>query len=136
MVKGLRRFKKRLTRDVPEAVREAAKKALAQGAAELVAEMKRRAPVESGDLRESIGWTWGDAPKGAMVIGEVRNPASKGDLRITIYAGGGDVYYHWFQEFGTKNMPANPFFFPTYRGQKRRVKGRVTRAINKAIRES
>ena len=41
-----------------------------------------------------------------------------------------------FQEFGTKDMPDNPFFFPVWRARKRRVKSRLTRNINKAIKEA
>lgn len=89
-------------------------------------------PVESGALRDSIGWTWGDAPSGAISLGK----AKAGRLSITIYAGGGEAFYAWFQEFGTVNMPANPFFFPSYRKLRRKAKGRVTRKINKAIRSS
>jgi len=36
------------------------------------------------------------------------------------------------QEFGTKNMPANPFFYPAWRANKTRVRGAITRAIRKA----
>lgn len=36
------------------------------------------------------------------------------------------------QEFGTQNMPANPFFFPAWRANRTRVKGNITRALRKA----
>lgn len=36
------------------------------------------------------------------------------------------------QEFGTKNMPANPFFFFAYRQRKRAAKANISRAISKA----
>lgn len=35
------------------------------------------------------------------------------------------------QEFGTKDMPANPFFYPSYRLRKSLVKSNITRAIRK-----
>ena len=42
---------------VPDIARAAAAKAMEEGAADVVAEMKRLAPEISGDLRDSINWT-------------------------------------------------------------------------------
>lgn len=135
MVKGLTEFNRRWSA-IPVNVRKAARETLEQNAEELVSEMKRVAPKGvSLDLVNSIGWTWGDAPEGAMVIGTVGGKEYS-TLRVTIYAGGADAFYAVFQEFGTKDMPANPFFYPVWRTRKRRVKSRLTRNINKAIKES
>ncbi len=135
MVKGLAEFNRRWGA-IPAKVRQAARETLEQNAEEIVADMKRVAPKgESLDLVNSIGWTWGDAPEGSTVIGTVGGKEYS-TLRITIYAGAGDAFYARFQEFGTKNMPANPFFFPVWRTRKRRVKSRLTRNINKAIKEA
>lgn len=130
-VLGMARLRRQLTVDIPRSVTKAARDALALGAAELVDEMRRLVPVDKGDLRDSIGWTFGDAPAGALVL----DTMGGGDtLKVTVYAGGRDAFYAWFQEFGTKNMAPNPFFFPSYRKMKRRIKSRITRSINKAIR--
>lgn len=132
MVKGLAQFQRRWDA-IPRAVLKAARDTLEQNAEEIVKDMRRGAPVgESGDLLLSINWTWGDAPKGSMVVGTVGGNEYS-TLRITIYAGGGDAFYARFQEFGTKNMSANPFFYPVWRARRRRVKSRLTRNINKAI---
>lgn len=131
MVEGLAKLNARFDA-IPAKVREAAKAELERSAADIVATMKRFAPAETGQLRESIGWTWGDAPKGSMKIGTVGGK-QYGSLSITIYAGGSGAFYGRFQEFGTKKMRANPFFFPAYRAHKKKVKARLTRAINKAI---
>lgn len=134
MVHGLDRLKARFDA-IPARVREAARLELEKSAQEIVDTMKRFAPAESGALRESIGWTWGDAPSGSMTIGTVRG-SEYGTMRITIYAGGKDAFYARFQEFGTKNMAANPFFFPAWRAKKKKVRSRLSRAISKAIREA
>lgn len=121
------------------------KRALAHSADEIVAFMKRLAPVlknpddrrRAGALRDSIAWTWGKAPEGSFVIGEVRSSDIAGDLTITIYAGGPDdeAFYARFIEFGTQSMKAQPFFYPAYRAMRKRAKSRITRAINKAAKK-
>jgi HK97 gp10 family phage protein len=149
-----------MTVTIPEVIRDAAKRALVKGAEELVAEMRRMAPEKDGHLKRSINWTFGNAPKGALAIDTLGAKGSS--LRITIYAGGPtltkkirkdtagfvkrlsrrigvvgaipDYDYAFAQEFGTKHMAPNPFFYTSYRKLKRRIKSRITREINKAIR--
>ena len=142
MVQGLASLNRKMTVTIPAKVREAVAKALEQGATEIVNFAKALVPVDSGALRDSIGWTWGDAPKGSITIGKVAR-RKDGDMVITIYAGtrskdlgNMDAFYARFVEFGTQNMTARPFFYPAYRTVKRRVKGRVTRNMRKAIKEA
>jgi hypothetical protein len=123
-----------------------------QGADEIVALAKSLCPADSGDLRESIGWTWGDAPRGALAIATVTRYTRGGsgsENKITIYAGNADAFYARFVEFGTAAhkagglyagatipaIPASPFFYVSFRANSRKVKGRITRAINKAAKE-
>ena len=110
-----------------------------KGAEEIVQLMRQWVPKDSGAGAASINWTWGEAPKGAMTLGTYKGNA-RGSLQITIYAGGqtplGDAFYLRFQEFGTVKMRANPFFYPAFRARRIRAKSRITRAINKAIKEA
>ena len=123
---------------VPDIARAAAANAMEEGAAELVAEMKRLAPVQSGALRDSIGWTWGDVPAGSFTIADVRSGKNAGEqyatLRIRIYAGSREAYYARWQEFGTKNQPAQPFFHVTWRKEKAKFLNRIRAAVRAAIR--
>ena len=131
-IQGVDRLKRKL-RALPDAAREEIAKAMEQSANEIVALMKSLVPVDTGDAQMSISWTWGDAPKGSMVLGKVRQGGKgAGNLVITIFAGGGEAFYARFLEFGTKSMPARPFFYPSWRALRRRVRGRTTRAINKS----
>lgn len=145
---GLDRLRRKLTKTIPEAAQRRIKEAMEQSANEAVALMKSLAPKVSGDLADSIGWTWGDAPRGSIAI--ARSSRKSGNMRITIYAGGGDAYYARFVEFGTSphvngglyagsqhpGTPAQPFFYPGWRVVRRRVKGKVTRAIKAAAKEA
>lgn len=132
MVMGLKRLNRKLTVTIPEKVRQATRAAMEKGADEIVALMKSRVPVDDGDLRDSIGWTWGEAPKGSITIGKSR-PLKDGDELITIYAGNDKAYYARWVEFGTQKHTPQPYFYPSYRQLKRRTKSRVTREMKKAI---
>ncbi|ASY56488.1 HK97-gp10 family putative phage morphogenesis protein [Sinorhizobium sp. CCBAU 05631] len=140
MVEGLDSLKRKLTLAIPYRVRQRTRAAMEKGAGEIVAMAKSLAPVlsehdprrKAGALRDSIGWTWGDAPKGSIVLAQ---SASVDGERITIYAGDSEAFYARWVEFGTQKMPAIPFFFPSYRTLRKRVKGRITREMKKAIRE-
>ena len=112
-------------------------------AAEIVAEMKLLVPVDSGDLRDSIGWTWGDIPAGSFIIDEIRSGKNAGQqyatLRIKIYAGSREAFYARFIEFGTRTgVSAQPFFFAAYKkwGGKAKFRARVRAAIRKRIKEA
>jgi HK97 gp10 family phage protein len=131
MVKGLAELERRW-QAIPEAVRINTRAAMEDVATDLTEEMWSRAPYRTGVLAASIGWTWGLAPSGALTIGTVGGK-EYGTQRITIYAGGGDAFYVRFLEFGTVQMPAQPFFFPIWRARKRSVKSRISSAINRAI---
>ncbi|MGB0661325.1 MAG: HK97 gp10 family phage protein [Mangrovicoccus sp.] len=143
------RLKAQLER-TPEIAVQAAAQAMEEGADEIVAFMKSLVPVRSGDLRSSIAWTWGDAPKGSLVIDEIRSGRNAGmqyaTLRITFYVG---EWYGRLVEFGTSphaqpnrgtdhpGTTAKPFFYPAWRAKeasfKRKIKSAVRRAIKEAI---
>lgn len=138
MIRDAKRLEQKLTRSIPQAVRLRVREAMEKGAQEVVATMRGMAPDW---LRDKVNWTWGDAPAGAMVLG---NFAGGGDYRITFYVD--DYRAAWF-EFGTADrvqkstgrrvgrIVPQPFFWPAWRLNRRRVRSRITRAMNKAIRE-
>ena len=143
---GLTKLQQKLKR-LPLVVKEQIRKAMEQGAEEIVALAKSLVPVDSGALKDSIGWTWGRAPRGAMTLGTVQSVG--GDLTSTIYAGDDESFQARWVEFGTKPhtaggmfegatipaIPAQPFFFVSFRALRRRVRSRITRGINKAAKQ-
>lgn len=155
---GLQGLRKKL-RALPEAARIEIAAAMEAGAAEVVTLAKSLAPVESGDLQNSIGWTWGEPPKGSIVISRSRPVKNAGDMRITIYAGDDKAFYARWVEFGTAahslaksadrssrrraNLPgrqhpgarAKPFFYPAYRATRKKLRSRVSRAVTKAAKK-
>lgn len=111
-------------------------------AEKIVALAKNLCPVDSGDLRASIGWSFGDAPKGSVSIAS----GKVGNTRITIFAGNEKAYYARWVEFGTKaSSPdgkrphaatqAEPFFFPAWRALRKSVKSELAKAIRAAVKD-
>jgi HK97 gp10 family phage protein len=134
MVDGVSKFNARW-RAIPEKAKKQVRFAMEEAANDIVEEIWSIAPQgATGRLGASIGWTWGDAPKGSLTIGTVGGK-EYGTMRITIYAGGGDAFYARFLEFGTIKAPAHPFFFPVWRARRKRVKNRITRAVRQTIKK-
>lgn len=132
-VLGLERLNRK-AHAMPGVIKAAIRDALGQGAQEVVDLMKSLVPVDQGELRDSIGWTFGRPPKGSIAIGSI--PQDARDLlglRVTIFAGNDKAFYARWVEFGTAKNPAQPFFFVAWRALKRRVKSRITRAINREL---
>jgi hypothetical protein len=141
---GTEQLKSKMRR-FPAIVVAELRKALEQNAEEMVKLAKSIVPVDDGDLRESIGWTYGEAPAGSFAIGQVKaSGARASNLRITIYAGNERAFYARWVEFGTKahfqpnrgrqhpGTRATGFFYGSYRALRKRMKGRVTRALRKS----
>lgn len=127
-------------KQIPVTAVDAAAEAMEEGAKEIVAQMKAAAPVDQGDLRDGIGWTWGDVPKGSFTIAEVRSGQGKGDqyatLRIKIYAGANGTFWARFQEFGTVDNPGGqPFFFLTWKKNRARFRAEIRKRVLAAIKK-
>lgn len=160
---GVSKLKRKL-RALPAIAREEIHGALQESAAEMVATAKSFAPVKSGDLRNSIGYTFGKyTPENSNVrgVGVVGAKLNDPDLTVTIHAGDAKAFYAAFVEFGTAahtitpkrpggllnifgrtitkvehpGAAARPFFFPAWRLVKKKAKGRVSRATNKAAKK-
>ncbi|MFU0504118.1 HK97 gp10 family phage protein [Pseudaminobacter sp. NGMCC 1.201702] len=143
---GLDRLNRKLKK-LPAAAERAIREAMAAGADEIVAMMASLVSVDSGDLRGSIGWAFGEAPKGALKLATVK--AANGKTVITIYAGNSEAFYARWVEFGTAAhtaggmfngstipaIPASPFFYVSFRSLRRRTKSRITRAITQSAKQ-
>ncbi|TXI03387.1 MAG: HK97 gp10 family phage protein [Rhizobium sp.] len=139
-ITNLDRLNRKL-KQLPAVARELIRAEMAKAADEIVGMMKRLAPVlavpvkdrRSGALRDSIGWTWGAAPKGSVVVASVASKSD--DMRITIYAGNAEAYYARWVEFGTQKMRAHPYFYVSWRANKRRTVRRLGKAVRDAAKK-
>lgn len=115
---------------IPIAVRAAVLPALEKSGSELATAVRIFASgsKDSGALISSVAVTSGGD---VTPLGDVVGP-----LAVAVTAGNSEVDYGLHVEFGTVHSHAEPFFWPAYRASKRRVKGRIKRAIAKAVKES
>lgn len=152
---GLAKLDKKL-KNLPKQASSTIKLAMEKSADEIVSMMQSLVPKDSGELRDSIGWTWGKAPKGSTALAIAKSSLG-GDLTITIYAGNEEAYYAKWVEFGTaagikgqrstadtsrktgrivqrthSGTSAQPFFFVSWRANRKSTKARIRRAVNKA----
>lgn len=146
---GQAQFQARLRKTAIE-VKDEVRLAIAQGAEEVVAAQRRLAPVDDGDLRESIIWQWDNKRrvKYSQQLGGTGQGALRGlGFKAVITVGNTKVRYAHLVEFGTgphkqggkfkgtmhPGTVAQPFFFVGFRMTKNRVRKRIRLAINKAV---
>lgn len=150
MVKGVQSFKKRL-RDVPDNVRNEVVLSMQRLAERVTREMRAFNPLTDADIE--INWTWGDAPKGSVTLGTVRSGKNKGktydQIAITLYARGRYIpeMARWF-EYGTSQrvqkktgrrtgrITAQPYFFPVYRANEKRISSTIGAAVRRGFKKS
>lgn len=124
---SVERFKK-LTKDLQKEVHDGAVSELNENGDTLVSLMMAAAPEDKGNLSHSV-----------------RKIRGKVDTQIRIVAGGilttresvssKPFDYARADEFSTVNMPAKPFFFPTYRLMKKKIISNMKRKITASIKK-
>lgn len=147
---------------MPVKTRDRIRKSLESSARDMADVAKRLAPVKSGALRNSIGYTFGSySPENANVRG-VSSSGGGHDLSVTVHAGDATAWYASLVEFGTvphvikpkkpggllnvhgrmiaevhhPGATARPYFFPAYRLTKKQLKARVRAAVSRAAKEA
>ena len=157
---GLAKLDRKLRR-LPQVALNEIRTAMEAAAEQIVALARSLAPHgETGDLQDSIGWTWGAPPRGSLTLGKIARSALGKDLTITIYAGNDKAFYARWVEFGTaahtikaRNFPAlgprgrygyevdhpgataQPFFYPAFRANRKEVKRKIGAATRRAARK-
>lgn len=112
---------------IPKKIRNSIEPAIEKGADEMVARMRLLVPdnpkTGAPDLKSSISKIRGNVPM-AIRVQAIDESASDGfDNALG-------------QEYGTSDMPAQPFFWPSVNTTKKRVRRRIDRAISKAVKDA
>lgn len=130
----LRRLEARL-KAIPVSVKAAVQPALDRSGNELVRAMQSLAERsrDTGDLIESITMT--PAGKSTPPYSQPGGSKVVPENAVAVTAGNEDVRYPHLVEYGSTKAAAQPFFWPAVRLLQKRLKGRIKRAIGKAVRE-
>lgn len=94
--------------------------AVVEAANVIIATQKRYVPVDDGDLRDSIH--------------QEQDQKSENATRVLIMAGGQAAPHARIIEFGARRQPAQPFFFPGYRVERKRARAIIAKAVRAAVR--
>lgn len=125
--KSVERFR-RLTEDLRKEVHDAAVKELNEQAGQLANLIESVAPKFEGKLAHSVRVVPGKKDTQVRIV-------AGGQLTIRPSVSSKPFDYARADEFGTVNMPAQPFFFPTYRLRKKKIISAMKRKITKSIKE-
>lgn len=116
--------------------------ALDKGAAEIAGRAKVLAPRRSGELERSIEVRDNlEGFRGTGAVGNFARLVRGGAGGLARFIGvfprkrGDPGWYAAWVEFGTRRAAAQPFLGPAFFGARKRVTGRVKRALTKAAKE-
>lgn len=136
MVKGIEQMRAKMQKHLAAAT-AAGKRSAGSQSDKLVNAMKFVAPADQGELIRSI--------RAEETHSITTNQGESGFFGYLVKAGDettivtnerGEKYQNaWLQEHGTKNMPATPFFYPTYRANRRQIRAAIRAAISRAWRQ-
>lgn len=110
---------------VPAAIKKKVEPAVEKGADEITSRARYLAPDDpatsgADDLRSNIKWQRTGVPMAARVFASVP----------------GEFDHALAMEYGTSHHAAQPFFWPAYNTTKKRVTGRINRAITQGAKEA
>lgn len=120
---------------IPDAIKQDLQPAVVKSADE-VADLQRRLAESSRDtgaLIDSIEVTGPGETTPAYSQPGGSHTAHEVQALVTV--GNSEVRYPHLVEYGTKDAPAQPFFWPAVRSLQKRINNRLNRAARKAIRE-
>lgn len=129
MAKGAKALQRRLDR-IPLDVRAAAATESLLAALGLSEAMKQVVPVDEGDVKSSIRVERGR--RGDRFYVKAGGPTTTKPVRE-----GASAQYDYANasEFGRQGQPAKPWFYPTWRRNKKQVRAGIEHEIKKAVRK-
>lgn len=102
--------------DLPKRLKAALGEAVSEGVEEVADLQRRLVPTDTYDLYHSIGTSISvDATKGYVVAGDTGNTSDITTLTRRKSGKAKRAFYGVLVEYGTKQRPATPFFWPAWR---------------------
>lgn len=116
---------------LPKVVQANLQAEITKSAEDMANLMRSRAPVRSGALRDSIKVT--NFSRGG--IGAVITAGGAATTKPVRNGQSATYDYALANELGTQDMLAQPFFYPSYRQRRPKVRRGMTKAVKAAIEE-
>jgi hypothetical protein len=120
-IDGMDKFTRRIAK-IPKATREALRATLHEQANRVSTLAKALAPVDEGDLKDSV-----------------RVEVGRHDLAVDVLAGGEKTTKPVREgvttpafDYALEAEKASPFFYPAYRALKKSIRSKINRAVTKA----
>lgn len=129
MVDGIDKLKRRLVDELPKKIRAELETAMIESADRIVSGARLRVPVDRGEVRDSI--RHGGVREGRR--GGLFVAVTAGDKSTLTDEKGKRYQVARLLEFGTVNMPAQPYMLPAYHANRNAARRRMRRAIRDAI---
>jgi len=130
-IKGVDRLERTLAAFGPRVAKKLKRKAIRRAARILLDETKAQAPVDSGELEESLR---------LRAMAQFGRRRRKGVVGVSVQTSdklfAGDQFYAGFQELGTVNMEPNAFLRPASDAVRDQVAQRFRHEARKAIAET
>ena len=119
---------------LPRRLKTALGSVVSDGAEEVADLMRRLVPTDSHDLQNSIGtFVINDGTKAYIVAGDTGNDKDVAAITRGRSKKERRAFYGVLVEYGTKNRPATPFFWPSWRAKVPSLKRRFSRMFAKAF---
>jgi HK97 gp10 family phage protein len=119
---------------IPDAIKQDMQPAVVKSADEL-ADLQRRLAERSRDTGALIDSIEVTQPGGTTPpYSQPGGSRTAHELQALVTVGDHVVRYPHLVEYGTKDAPAQPFFWPAVRSLQKRINNRLNRAARKAIR--
>lgn len=148
-IEGVERLKRKISA-MPEKAKTAIAKTLASSGKDMADVAQRMAPVKSGALKNSIGYTIGPYKADNANVRGMGIGGGKHELAVTVHAGDATAWYARLVEFGTRphingglfagtqhpGSAPHPYFYPAYRLTKKQLKSRIRAAVSRAAKEA
>jgi HK97 gp10 family phage protein len=129
MVTGIDKLQRRLVDELPKKMRAELEQAMVESADRIVTGARLRVPVETGAVRDSI--RHGGVKEGKR--GGLYIAVTAGDRSTQTDESGKTYQVARLLEFGTVDMPAQPYLLPSYRANRKQSQQRIRKAMRNAI---
>lgn len=134
---GFKELAEKLKQLPKKVAKNGLRRAVSSGAAIVRNDARKRAPVATGEMKRDIMMKREKDKQGGSTTGAVYSVYVRSGKKSRLAGKKRDVerdsFYWKFVEFGTKDMPAQPFMRPAFEANKDEAVAAIGKTLNEAI---